>query len=732
MKLGRQKSKKDAAASEQVTIHDEKDVIENIVKKRETGWDEVGFARPIGGFFYNYILFIVGALIVLAIGSTLLPAIVPYPEIFGYSTIVTGYFRLLFTLFDAGLGDALGRFLPEYRIKNPKRAMEYISFFIWFQMITGLVQVTMVAMFVLYWLPQMTIAHLAWMMLIYSTVQFPGMLSVFGNVLRSYQQFGKIQLISFLQDTLVQNITTVVFTLLLGYGFNNVPGVGFVMGASIGYIVGQYVDDFLALALGAKFFSDVMKTTGFTALDAMRPRFSKAVVKESLDFGLKTMIGPTFGTFFEFFRLNIMILLLPSYSTWVGLLSLAKGIAGLANIAGPMANWTGISFSEAHNNGKTNLTFHYTKSALKWMTFISFFFLPQILITLPPLLFSAVKILGSDWVLAIPLIAPACIEPLLSTFDSMPFSVIAKVGKKLGTKQKDGKIEYQAMTGHHILERQGFSILETLMSFGVFLLFIWLAPFFGGVSVYTFIFAPIPVKIIFVIIGWAYINKRIVKLKIKDWIGQGVIATGIATGLFCVFLAILTYVLYPIMYDATLAGFRSADWSRNIAEYLALLPGILIILAALLVFPACIFAPLYSTFGGWDDYSLEDFRKAAQLSGPSKGITMMMYNVSKFFHDRSPWKNKFAFKNTDLALKEADELLQIRRDLDAKIIMEKKFKYLDDLKELQSQADAAIAAHDKVETHRLFRYMASIAEENKDEALAKTFRAKMANFDEEK
>jgi methylmalonyl-CoA mutase N-terminal domain/subunit len=30
-------------------------------------------------------------------------------------------------LFDAGLGDALGRFLPEYRIKNPKRAMEYIS-----------------------------------------------------------------------------------------------------------------------------------------------------------------------------------------------------------------------------------------------------------------------------------------------------------------------------------------------------------------------------------------------------------------------------------------------------------------------------------------------------------------------------------------------------------------------------------------------------------------------------
>ena len=699
--------KKKPVEEEPLVIKDENDVVENIVKKRETGWDEVGFSRPIGGFFYNYILFILGALIVLAIGGTLLPAIVPFPEIFGYATFVTGYFKLLFLLFDAGLGDALGRFLPEYRIKNPKKCLEYISFFIWFQMITGLVQVTMVAVFVFSWLPQLNIVHLAWLMIVYSTVQYPGMLSVFTNVLRSFQQFGKIQLISFLQDTFLQNITTIIFTLLFGFIFNDIPQFGFVFGAALGYIVGQYVDDFLSLILGAVFFSQVMNATGFSAMDAIRPRFSRAVVKESLAFGLKSMIGPTFGAFWEFFRLTVISLFLPSYTTYLGLLSLAQGIANLANIAGPMASWTGISFSEAYNNNKLNLTYYYTKNALKWMCFITFFFLPQIIIALPPLLLSAIQILGSDWVLAIPLIAPLTIEPLLRTFSSMPFSIIPKVGRKLGDTEVDGKIEYQAMKGHHILQRQGFSLLETGLSFLSLLLFINIFP----VTVYTFIFANVPVRLLMVIIGWIYINKKVVKLKINDWIGQGVIATAIATAFFALFLFILTYIIYPPLYDATVIAFADT----GIGEYLGLLPGIGIILASLLLFPAGIFAPLYAFFGGWDDNTLEDFRKAAELSGPSKGITMMMYKVSKWVHDRSPWKNKFEFKDADLAMKEANELLEIRRELDAKIIIEKKYAYLDDLKTLNSQVDAAQSRGDIAEMKQLLRYMINISKENKDE-----------------
>nr|MDO8118853.1 hypothetical protein [Candidatus Sigynarchaeota archaeon] len=298
----------------------------------------------------------------------------------------------------------------------------------------------------------------------------------------------------------------------------------------------------------------------------------------------------------------------------------------------------------------------------------------------------------------------------------MPFSIIPKVGKKLGEKEKDGKIEYQAMKGSHILERQGFSVLETTLSFGVLVLFIVAFP----VNVYTFIFAAVPVKAAFVFIGWWYIDRKIIKLKIGDWIGQGVIATSIATGIFCVFLFILTYVIYPPMYSAALAGFTELA-GVDTGKYLSLLPGILIILAALLLFPAGIFAPLYALFGGWDDHSLEDFRKAAVLSGPSKGITMMMYTISKLVHDRSPWKNKFAFKDTDKALAEADELLQIRRELDARIVMEKKLAYKDDLNELMRQVESARTAGNMEDARRTLRYMISIAKENKDTVLEDTY-----------
>ncbi|MFX0098798.1 MAG: hypothetical protein ACFFCS_04395 [Candidatus Hodarchaeota archaeon] len=668
MGLFKKKEKSLKKEEEDLKVENEQDIIEKIILKRETGWDEIGFSRPIGGFFYNYILFILGALIVLAIGTSLLPLIVPFPEIFGNQTIVVSYFKLMFLLFDAGLGDALGRYLPEYRIKNPKRALQYISFFIWFQMFTGLIQVSMISIFVFSWLPQMTISHLAWMILIYSTVQYPGMLSVFTNVLRSFQQFGKIQLISFLQDTLIQNITTVVFTLLFGWLFQGNPQFGFVFGASLGYIIGQYVDDFLSLLLGAIFFSQAMKATGYKARDSLIPQFNKEIMKECFKFGLSTLIGPIFGLAFEFVRLNIMLVLLPSYAVWIGLMGLARGIAGLANIAGPMATWTGISVSEAYNNKKENLCYHYMKNALKWQSFITFFFLPQLLITVPPLLESAISILGSNWLPAIPLIAPLTIEPLLATFGSMPMSIIPKVGKKIDDKiTKDGEIEYQKSYGSHILERQGFQILESVLNFGVLILFIFIFP----VNVYTFILAPIPVRTAFIIIGWAYIDRKIIKLKIKDWIGQGVIATGIATGIFLVFLVFLTYVLYPPMYEGMLDAASGWGLDENTAQYVALVPGVLILLAALLVFPSAIFAPLYAFFGGWDDITLEDFRKAAMLSGPSKGITMFMYRISKWVHDRSPLKNKFAFKNSDKALNEANELLLIRREKDAKVVKEK-------------------------------------------------------------
>jgi len=49
--------------------------------EREQMWNEVGFHRITGGFFYNYVLMIVGAITGLVLIGVLLVEFMPYPEI---------------------------------------------------------------------------------------------------------------------------------------------------------------------------------------------------------------------------------------------------------------------------------------------------------------------------------------------------------------------------------------------------------------------------------------------------------------------------------------------------------------------------------------------------------------------------------------------------------------------------------------------------------------------------
>jgi hypothetical protein len=53
-----------------------------------------------------------------------------------------------------------------------------------------------------------------------------------------------------------------------------------------------------------------------------------------------------------------------------------------------------------------------------------------------------------------------------------------------------------------------------------------------------------------------------------------------------------------------------------IGELGPLINAVLVLLGILFVFPAIFFAPFYSIFGGWDEFTIEEFRKCAEISGP--------------------------------------------------------------------------------------------------------------------
>jgi hypothetical protein len=125
-------------------------IVEEPKKKKkvdtEALWNEVGFHRIIGGTFYSYILLIVGA--IAGLGTVAIIAeFLPFPEINGYKALSTSLLGFWFGLFDLNLGggggfsDGMSRFIGQYADTNPRRAMKYIQFYIWFQMFTGIIQV---------------------------------------------------------------------------------------------------------------------------------------------------------------------------------------------------------------------------------------------------------------------------------------------------------------------------------------------------------------------------------------------------------------------------------------------------------------------------------------------------------------------------------------------------------------------------------------------------------------
>ncbi|MHA1732699.1 MAG: hypothetical protein ACTSU5_12210 [Promethearchaeota archaeon] len=587
---------------------------------KEDGWYKIGFHRPIAGFWFNYLPFIVGAVVALVVVGTIFPLILPFPDAKGYQGIATSMYALMFLLFDAGIGSAIGRFVPEYRIKDPQRALQFISFFIWFQMFTGLVQVTVIAVYVFKYLPA-SMGHLAWIFLIYSTIQYPGQLGIFYSVLKSFQHFSKVGLISFIQDTIVQTTTEVVM-ILLGrwWGMNN-PAIGEMMGLSIGLVLGMYLDDFIGFGIGAKLFDNVLKDIGFRVGDCLRPNFSKVVAKEAMIFGLKTMPSSLYGTALGFFSFLITFANLPAYAAWIGMIELGRGITRLVGIAGPIAGSVEHSIAESYNNDRYNLTHYYIALSLKWRYFITLMFGGTIVILVPLLMVNMLDVFGKNWLPVIGLIPILAIPEFINMFNK-PIS-FTKVDRPLVD--------------------QAFGIASSTASF------LWYVVLIYGLrvelNVYILVLKDIPLTITFMALNWLYLHKKILKIRLRDFVTQVFLVPVPAT---------LLYVLFCYGYAALVFPIGAALMSP-------IGFAVLTLLLALFFWPALIMCPLLALFGGWDEYTLQSFKDCVDLTGPSKFLVKMMVATTSFFHRISPLGGRFPIKGGDLAAKEALELVDIKR-----------------------------------------------------------------------
>lgn len=581
-------------------------------------WGTIGFHRPMASFWYNYVLLIIVALPILLLNTWLIPKfILPYPSAVGYNSLVVTYFATFFSMMDMGTGAACERFVAQYSEINPRKALKYVQFFVWFQMFTGSAQILMISIFCFKYLIYTDLNYALWFFLIYSTTQFPGMLNSFTYSIRGFQRYDKANLVEIVQNVFFEIFTQIVFIYLGRYIGSLFPMYGELFGATVGFIIGKYVDDFMALGLASYYLKNILKPYNISLSEAIIPKFGREEIVNSLTFGFKTIGGVLFAEFCDFIVLMLMTEWLSGYVYILGYLQLAKSIASVATIR---YNYQSL-ISESFNNGKKKLTEHTITEFFRNWWFITFFLALEIGMLVPPVLthFGG-EYAGAARILPLYLVARIMVTP-----------------PNMGTDILNGCNKPGYRSWGLVVEK-----ITKLICIYIFLSPEGLVTIIGPqylVSLY--ILHDIPPYIAITIFQFYFVHKKCVPMKVNIW------KTFVAGTLASVPLIPVNLLIISLINMSTASG----------STVLPLIIFGVAILCVFLVFPPLLFF-FYGLFGGMDEDFLRDFKNCSIISGPSKYIVYFLFMAGRAGWRLSPFKNHFKDDRSE-ADREIEELMAL-------------------------------------------------------------------------
>lgn len=582
-------------------------------------WENIGFHRPLGGTLYNIPFLLISAFLGLGLMTFYLHYLYPFPESMGYRSAATGIFSLMFYAFDLGTANLLNRFLGESNVKDPKKMILYIQYFIWYQMMTGLVQTTAISMYALFIVPRQELAYAVWIMLVYSTVQYPGFLGIFRGILGALQQYHRTIVLNFIASEFFQRITEIGFVILgRWYGQQN-PLIGEILGIAVGATIGFYVDDFIATAVSAYFFQKYMKGYGLRVRDCFRHDFDKQLVKTCLFWGIRSGLPNFMWTLNNFISLMLWVTYVPQYTTFLA----------LSNVAGSIGTVMGVSIdlggaiSESYFNGKKVLAQYYVSQAFRYTGILQCLMLSGILIVLgviePIFMFLQLE----SYVLGIAFIIPKMVREA-----QQPYNNIAE-----NTTTSTGHINFQ-------MAIDVFEGVFAIFSNYMFIAWLKIPQTFGFRAIVWLIpCAEMPAICAKVILSYVYVHKKILKV-VVPWY-QTYIGPIITT-----FIIYLVGELYVKIVFTPLSQYNM---------WLAIILSIFFLIGIVIF----VYMPLTGLVGVWDKSSIEQLRRAVKISGPGKIFTVPMFKTLEFAVSKSKLHNKFGVDDSE-AIKEARELMVIK------------------------------------------------------------------------
>jgi len=519
--------------------------------RQENHWQDAGFYRPLSGF-----------LISLGLGTfqglTTIPLVIwaannldIFPAAKGMAALVWGTISVLYFVFDLGTGDAAIKFYSEYRAKDPERAVQYFQFLVWWQILSGLIQIILVTLAAFYLLPRTSWAYLSIGFVCMVACQWPGFMGwFFAKVFQAYQRFDYVQYLWFLNS-----VFFILFWISLRYGWR-MWGAGH---PRFGEAFSSFAFFELSFALLANcsifavgYF--LYRRVGYPLKVMFMLHCSAAVIREAFKYGYKLTIRQLIDQLDQLCWVAILSILLINYLETSAIIATALGILGNYSVLDVIHSSIFPSFSEAYSQNRLALARHYVIQSLNWGFLGTALITSLTIVLIPPLN----ALLDPQWSRIGAILPLVFISGSVSFFARMPASLF----------KASGRTEFIPLVG------------GVLLALKVILLFL-LVPSMQ-------IFGP-PVVLIFysladVALSWLLIRRYILRLNVNPFR-----------------LAIPNLLAGAIIF-AVCFGLR-----------LLLLPLGTPGLVALVILSLSTIGPFFwltAIFGGWNEMTLTEFERA--------------------------------------------------------------------------------------------------------------------------
>ena len=332
-------------------------------KEAHTAWEEIGFHRPLGGFFVMLFLGLLLFVPIIIYQNLLLPVfILPSAQAIGIWGRVTQFFSLVWTFFDMGTSVAFIKYLSEYRINEPRKGIMFGQVFVWWQALSGAFQVALVIILAGTVLPKTAYAIYTWSVIVHTFIQIPGFYRVMRHALTGLQRADYAQVIDLGWGLVFQMVAQPIFVAVMLVWGRSHPAFGTTMSGLIGLGIAGYAVEVMAFLLGLWLY----RRLGYNTRVYFLAHFDWETVWKSFRFGIFEMLGAGVWGIGQSLEILITQARLINYAevwgNWVLAQNFVYGFNAIANLYEGMMP----SISEAVSHGKKVLGQYYSAIAYKW------------------------------------------------------------------------------------------------------------------------------------------------------------------------------------------------------------------------------------------------------------------------------------------------------------------------------------------------------------------------------